>query len=42
MVLERTIYRVDDLAISTSRPALFDLGIIELQQVVEPFEKFRP
>ena len=37
----RTKDRVHDLAVGTSRPALLDFGVVELEEVVEPGKQLR-
>ena len=37
----RTIDRVEDLAIGRTGAALLDLGIVNLEELVEPCKKFR-
>ena len=38
----RTVDRVHDLAVGTSGPALLDLGVVDLQELVQPREQFGP
>ncbi len=36
--IARTVDRVDDLAVCATCPALLDLGVVELEELVQPGE----